>query len=312
MMTAGSDILVTVAVLTFRRPDDLAAVLPLLVEQAVEAEGDGRRVEVLVVDNDAAGSARPVVERLAFDQVRYVVEETPGISAARNRALAEAGGAFLVFIDDDERPHPGWLTQLLDTQARTCAAAVVGPVVSDFDGELDPWVRAGGFFERRRLATGTPITVAATNNLLLDLSVIRSTGVRFDGQFGLTGGSDTLFTRQLTGAGHLMVWCDEAVVTDHVPGPRMSRDWVVRRSFRYGNGASRVDLVLARSASGRGLARLRAAARGLPRLTVGLSRWLLGRLVRSVTHEARGLRTAARGAGMMAGAFGVVYAEYRR
>jgi succinoglycan biosynthesis protein ExoM len=312
MMHAGPDTLVTIAVLTFRRPDDLAEVLPLLVEQATENDRDGRRVDVLVVDNDAAAAGRPVVERLGNERVRYVVETTPGISAARNRALAEARGSFLVFIDDDERPHPGWLGHLLDTQARTSAAAVVGAVVSDFDGELDPWVRAGGFFERRRLATGTPITVAATNNLLLDLAVVRSTGVRFDGGFGLTGGSDTLFTRQLTDAGQLMVWCDEAVVTDRVPAPRMSRGWVVRRSFRYGNTASRVALVLAPSGPGRLRARVRAVAQGLPRLTVGVLRWLLGILLRSAAHEARGVRTAARGAGILAGAVGVVYAEYSR
>ncbi|SDF26963.1 Glycosyl transferase family 2 [Blastococcus aurantiacus] len=311
-MTAGPEILVTIAVLTFRRPDDLAELLPLLLAQAAENEGAGRRVDVLVVDNDAAAGGRPVVAALGDERIRYVVEETPGISAARNRALEEAGGAFLVFIDDDERPHPGWLARLLETQARTSAAAVVGAVVSDFDGDLDPWVGAGGFFERRRLATGTPITVAATNNLLLDLAVVRSTGVRFDGGFGLTGGSDTLFTRQLTDTGALMVWCDEAVVTDRVPAPRMSRDWVVRRSFRYGNTAARVALVLAPTGPGRLAARLKATAQGLPRVAVGLGRWLLGATLRSSTHEARGARTAARGAGMLAGAVGVVYAEYRR
>jgi hypothetical protein len=200
----------------------------------------------------------------------------------------------------------------MDTQARTGAAAVVGAVVSDFEGDLDPWVRAGGFFERRRLVTNTPITVAATNNLLLDLAVVRATGLRFDADFGLTGGSDTLFTRQLTGAGHLMVWCDEAVVTDHVPASRMSRDWVVRRSFRYGNSAVRVALVLAPSGPGRAWARLRGIAQGLPRLVLGAFRWLVGTLGRSGVHQARGLRTAARGAGMMAAALGLAYAEYRR
>jgi hypothetical protein len=185
-------------------------------------------------------------------------------------------------------------------------------VVSDFEGDLDPWIRAGGFFERRRLVTGAPITVAATNNLLLDLAVVRATGLRFDAGFGITGGSDTLFTRQLTGAGHLMVWCDEAVVTDRVPASRMSREWVVRRSFRYGNGAIRVALVLAPSCLGRARVRLHGIAHGLPRLAVGTCRWLLGTVGGSAAHQARGLRTAARGAGMMLATVGLAYAEYRR
>ena len=120
-----------------------------------------------------------------------------------------------------------------------------GAVVSAFDGELDPWIEAGGFFRRRRLTTGTPIDVAATNNLLLDVARVRAAAV--DPEFGITGGSDTLFTRSLAASGAPMVWCNEAVVTDCVPVARMSRQWVLRRAFRSGNSAIRVDLVLAGS-----------------------------------------------------------------
>jgi glycosyltransferase involved in cell wall biosynthesis len=245
--------------------------------------------------------------------VRYVAEAEPGIASARNRALDEAGGSrLLAFIDDDERPHSGWLLRLLEARASTGAAAVAGAVVSEFDGPLDPWVRAGDFFRRRRPPTGTVITVAATNNLLLDLAVVRRHGLRFDGGFGLTGGSDTLFTRQLTAAGGLMVWCDEAVVTDRVPAARMTRDWVLRRAFRSGNSGSRVEMTLATSGWGRTLVRWNAARRGLPRCIGGGAQWAVGRACGRAQLQARGLRTAARGCGMLAGAFGVVYAEYRR
>ena len=311
------DEVVTIGVLTFRRPGDLAAVLPLLLDQAAGQTEPGRRVEVLVVDNDPDASAAPVVDALRADtrgaDLRYVVEPTPGIAAARNRVLDEAAGSrLLVFVDDDERPHPGWLGALLDTAARTGAAAVAGAVVSDFVEQPGPWVQAGDFFRRRRLATGAAITVAATNNLLLDVAAVRAAGARFDPAFGLTGGSDSLFTRQLSAAGYLLVWCDEAVVTDSVPASRVTRRWVLRRAFRSGNSAGRVDVVLASGAGGRLRARTTAVARGLPRLAAGLARWALGHVLRSPAHQARGLRTAARGAGMVTGAVGVVYAEYRR
>jgi succinoglycan biosynthesis protein ExoM len=303
----------TIGLLTFRRPDDLRAALPMLIDQADEVSSADRHVSVLVVDNDPAGSGRAVVEEMASPVVRYVVEPTPGIAAARNRVLDEAGDAtFLVFIDDDERPHPGWLRLLLETQARTGAAVVAGAVVSEFSGPLDRWISAGGFFQRRRLPTGTPIDVAATNNLLLDMAAVRATGVRFDPAFGLSGGSDTLFTRQLGAAGYPMVWCDEAVVTDHVPVARMSRQWVLRRSFRMGNSVTRVDLVLSPTPWSRTTARCRALVRGLPRIGGGVARWLVGGLTGRVDRRAGGLRTAARGAGMLIGAFGVVYREYTR
>ncbi len=310
--TAAPRDLLTIGLLTFRRPDDLAVVLPLLLDQAASLEHPDLAVDVLVVDNDAGGSGRPVVEALGSARVRYAVEPTPGIAAARNRVLDEAAHSrFLVFIDDDERPHPGWLQALVETQQRGAAVAVAGAVVSDFAHEPEPWIDAGDFFRRRRLPTGTRIAVAATNNLLLDMRAVQAAGLRFDAAFGLTGGSDTLFTRRL-GATGPMLWCDEAVVTDHVPASRLTRRWVLQRAFRSGNSASRVDLVMASGAAGRLSARVRGLGRGTPRLGGGLARWALGHLLRSPQHRARGLRTAARGAGMIGGAAGIVYSEYRR
>jgi succinoglycan biosynthesis protein ExoM len=312
-VTATPPLTVTIGVLTFRRPADLAALLPLLAEQAGAAEAAGYRVEVLVVDNDPEGSGRPVVAQARLPLVRYVLEPEPGIAAARNRVLAEVRDRdVLVFIDDDERPHGDWLGPLLRTQRRTGAVAVAGAVVSAFSGPVDPWLAEGGFFLRRRLPTGTTIDVAATNNLLLDLRQLRPTGLRFDAGFGTSGGEDTLFTRSLSARGLSLVWCDEAVVTDVVPVDRATRSWVLRRAFSSGNSVSRVGLALAGSPVDRLRVRLGATGRGLPRLAGGLGRWALGAVTGSVRHRARGLRTAARGAGMLAGAAGHVYQEYSR
>ncbi|MCZ2810479.1 glycosyltransferase [Modestobacter sp. VKM Ac-2979] len=312
-MSTAAPRTVTIGVLTFRRPADLAALLPMLAEQVARAAATGHRAEVLVVDNDPAGSGRAVVAAAGCPVVRYVLEPEPGIAAARNRVLAESHDRdVLVFIDDDERPRDDWLAQLLGTHRRTGAAAVAGAVVSDFSGPVDPWLVEGGFFVRRRLPTGTPIDVAATNNLLLDLRQLRPTGLRFDVAFGASGGEDTLFTRGIAQRGLTMVWCDEAVVTDVVPVDRATRSWVLRRAFSSGNSVSRVHLALAGSAAARLRVRLSCTGRGLPRLTAGLGRWALGAVTGSVRHRARGLRTAARGAGMVAGAAGHVYQEYGR
>ena len=185
---------VVIAVLTYRRPAELAALLPELTRQAL-----GRpAVRVLVIDNDPAASGASVVSSLKSDAVRYVHEPRPGIAAARNRALDEATSYdLLIFIDDDEWPNPTWLESMLEVHDRTASAAVVGPVISEYAAEPDPWIKAGRFFDRRRLPSGTLIDVAATNNLLLDLRQVRAFGLRFDEAFGLSGGSDTLFTREL-------------------------------------------------------------------------------------------------------------------
>ncbi|WP_375477158.1 glycosyltransferase family 2 protein [uncultured Jatrophihabitans sp.] len=303
---------VVVAVLTYRRPNDLAALLPELRKQVDDVVGRCR-ASVLVVDNDAVGSASGIVAGAADPGVRYVVEPTPGIAAARNRALDEAADAdILVFIDDDELPSEHWLANLLDTAQRTGASAVAGAVASEFDGELEPWLAAGEFFRRRRLPTGTPIDVAATNNLLLDLRVVRRLGLRFDLALGLTGGEDTLFTRTLHAHGERMAWCNEALVTDRVPRARMTRTWVLARAFSSGNARTEVALRLARGPQARLAAYADALRAGLPRLVGGGLRFVLGLALRSHRHQAKGLRTAYRGAGMLAGVVGHRFEEYAR
>ena len=59
--------------------------------------------------------------------IRYVHEAEPGIVAARNRALDEASGDVLVFIDDDEIALPGWPNGLLETSAEDRCGTGGGP-----------------------------------------------------------------------------------------------------------------------------------------------------------------------------------------
>ncbi|MEI7057875.1 glycosyltransferase family 2 protein [Nocardioides sp. CCNWLW239] len=294
--------------LTYRRPEGLAEAIGMLRTQLDQVPG----ARLLVVDNDERPTASDAVAEAAGGdvRVRYVHEPTPGIAAARNRALDEAGPeAVVVFIDDDEQPSESWLPTLLACQQETGAAAVVGPVVSRVDGELDPWIAAGGFFVRLRHPTGTVVTTAATNNLLLDMRQVGR--LRFDLGFGLSGGSDTVFTRTLSATGARIVWCDEAPVHDLVPADRATREWVRARAARIGNSDSRAQVYLA-PARLRPVARLRATARSLVRVLGGSARIVLGRLTGSQTHHARGTRTLLRGVGMLRGAWGSYVVEYAR
>lgn len=309
--------LVRIAVLTYQRPQDIEQVLPRLINQARSAQGAGWRCDIVVVDNDPAGSAQNYVTQAAVGEAGVVVtyehEPVPGISAARNRALDAAKDYdLLVFIDDDERPTPQWLVLMLETYARHRSAAVVGPVVSQFEVQPDAWVRAGRFFDRRRLPSGTEVSVAATNNLLLDLHQVRAHALRFDPEFGLSGGGDTLFTRELHRRGGKMIWCDEAVVIDVVPPGRATRSWVLRRALRAGTGESATSLRLTETRSSRLAKQLQLSARGAVRIAGGGCRLAFGVLTGSLTHQARGLRTMTRGAGLLSGVWGYQYREYQR
>ena len=81
--------------------------------------------EVIVVDNRPAGAA-PV----QLPGVRVIRETRPGISAARNRGLAEATGDVVAFTDDDVEVDVRWLRALGDRFTESPElAAVTGLVV---------------------------------------------------------------------------------------------------------------------------------------------------------------------------------------
>ena len=93
---------VTVAICTRQRPDELRRALHSVVHQADE---------VLVVDN---GPTEPRTAEVAreFPGVRYTAEPVPGLDFARNRALREASGDIVAFLDDDAVAAPGWARAL--------------------------------------------------------------------------------------------------------------------------------------------------------------------------------------------------------
>ena len=315
--TENTRLHVRIAVLTYKRPEDIAAALPRLTAQAASVTAGSVYADVVVVDNDPEGGAADYVREFAATSdvaVRYENEVTPGISAARNRALDTADGVdLLVFIDDDERPSERWLALMLETYLEhDRPAAVVGSVISEYQVEPDSFIQAGRFFDRRRLPSGTPVDVAATNNLLLDMHQLRAMDLRFDMEFGISGGGDTMFTRTLRKNGGVMIWCDEAEVIDVVPVSRSNRDWVLRKAFRIGSLSSVTSLKLADTTADRVKLRLAQTGRGAVRVAGGAARVLVGVATRSEAHRARGQRTVARGAGMVSGAWGYVYSEYKR
>jgi GT2 family glycosyltransferase len=79
---------------------------------------------LLVVDGNPDLLARA---QDAFPHVRAVPNiHAQGISGARNTGIAEAKGSVVAFLDDDARPEPDWVEQLLTPYADAAVMAVGG------------------------------------------------------------------------------------------------------------------------------------------------------------------------------------------
>jgi len=95
--------------------------------------------EYLVVDNGSTDGTLAEIEAIAAgdDRVRVLHEPRPGSGAARNRALAEARGTFVAFVDADDVWLPTKLeqqvAQLQALPARYCGV-FCRSVTTDEDG----------------------------------------------------------------------------------------------------------------------------------------------------------------------------------
>jgi succinoglycan biosynthesis protein ExoM len=300
---------VDVCVVSYRRPRGLLRLLSGL--QQLRLPEPAPDLRVVVVDNDPERSARPVCQEaqvwLRFPLV-YALEKRRGIPQARNAALALAleRADAVAFLDDDEEPEPDWLAQLLRVQQETGADAVAGPVVPVFEESPPAWIERGRLFEPSRFATGTRLSSAFTNNVLVRARALAAMDALFDERLALTGGSDDEFFRRFAAAGHSIVWADEAPVHEWVPATRARLGWLLRRQLRVGTCAVLVE---------RGLRRpprppWRLLAQGLWCVAKGGLLALLA-LPRGRGPAAAELRVAAFGAGLLAGLCGLVVEEYR-
>lgn len=128
----------TVAICTRNRAPVLARALDALSVMDAPAHTGW---EILVVDNASTDDTQAVLadfrQRLP---VRPVVEAEIGLSSARNRAVAEARGEYILWIDDDAVVDTGWLTAYLaafDTWPD--AALFGGPIDVAFDAPTPAW-----------------------------------------------------------------------------------------------------------------------------------------------------------------------------
>jgi glycosyltransferase involved in cell wall biosynthesis len=230
---------ISIALCTYRRP----ALLRRLVSELETQQTQGLfTYDIVIVDNDADGSARATVGELARASalaISYDIEPEQNIALARNRAVANAGGDLIAFIDDDESACPDWLLRLYSTLREYRVDGVLGPVKPRFAVSPPKWVVKGRIFERPECGpTGARLhwTNTRTGNVLIRRAVFDAVEGPFRQEFG-SGGEDRDFFRRATEAGFVFVACEEAAVDEIVPAERMRVSFQLRRALLRGKAS---------------------------------------------------------------------------
>lgn len=127
---AATPPLVSIVILTLLGPTHLHDCLLSL--RALTYPADRR--EVIVVDNASAVSPAAVVAECYPGAQVLRTATNLGFAAGNNVGARAANGEYVVFLNDDTRVHPNWLSALVDTAERR-GAVCAGSRVLSWDGE---------------------------------------------------------------------------------------------------------------------------------------------------------------------------------
>jgi succinoglycan biosynthesis protein ExoM len=229
---------VLIAIPTFRRPDGLRNVLQAI--EKLETEAD---IRVLVADNEGQAAGSAVVAELE-PTYRFPLAVIPvperGLTHVRNAMIEFArtidGLDYILMVDDDERPSPGWAAALIAMQKKTGCDVVGGPTVPVFSSEAPDWARRCHLFTSGDFPDGVIDMTWGTCNVLLHRRVMEiSPGKLFDPLFNAWGGEDVDAFMRLKSLGCRFAWAERAVVSDDIPAHRTTLKWISRRAFRIGS-----------------------------------------------------------------------------
>jgi succinoglycan biosynthesis protein ExoM len=224
---------VDICICTYRR-ESLAQSLVSIADQTGL---DGRKVRVIVADNDEHPTAESSIRRMGEAVgLTLVYRHAPArnISIARNACLDAASADWIACIDDDEVAGSRWLACMLAEAEQGGWDAVLGPVKAVYPPDAPGWMRSGDFHSTRPVVLNGSIETGYSGNALMRRALIERAGLRFDPRFGRTGGEDVDFFYRLRDAGGRIGFAPDAWVEEPVSDARARLGWLVVRTFRSG------------------------------------------------------------------------------
>ena len=232
---------IAICVCAFKRPHLLSRLLYDLGRQKTESLFE---YSITIVDNDILQSSKEVVaefRKTSSLSITYDVEPEQNIALARNRALANATGDFIAFIDDDELPEEDWLLALWKACKEYGADGVLGPVKPVFAVAPPGWALKAGIFDRpnsQDYQSGLVLhwSQTGTGNALIQRRVLEEVEGPFRREFA-SGGEDIDFFHRAMNLGKAFVWCAEAVTYETIPVERTRISFQLKRALLRGKGS---------------------------------------------------------------------------
>jgi glycosyltransferase involved in cell wall biosynthesis len=247
---------VSVVICTYNRAESLRRTLVALQSQRV---APGLSWELVLVDNNSNDRTREVVEAFKAGSdipTVSVFEGRQGKSFALNTGLDAASGELLAFTDDDCRPEPTWIQDVVDCVQRWGADALGGRILPDWSKQPPSWLAADRHLwtsiamlddrEVRRVELGPWQREHGFRVWGANMAVRRS-GFDVVGGFDHRSGprglkkyshEDIELVKKLIEAGKVVMYDPTPTVHHWVSPERMRKGFYRWHSFYYGEGSA--------------------------------------------------------------------------
>ncbi len=194
--------------------------------QALDRHTSGNNYEVIVVDNNSTDGTPDFLSGVAGHLKIIRNQKNEGFTVACNQGARAAQGNYIVFLNNDTEPQPGWLDALIETMERDASIGLAGSKLIYPDGRLQ---EAGGIVfndgsgwnygrfddpEHPRYNYVREVDYVSGASLLIRHTLLEELGY-FDELYSPGYYEDTDLCFQARAAGYKVVYCPFSRVIHH-------------------------------------------------------------------------------------------------
>ncbi|MEM2440510.1 MAG: glycosyltransferase [Candidatus Bathyarchaeia archaeon] len=219
-----------------------AAKIKDLLDSLMQVDYDKDKLEIIVVDGRSTDGTQEIVSKYP---VKLVVEEKPGVNAARNAGIKNSTGKIIAFTDHDCVVPRDWVKKIVENLQLSDVGCVGGRILrynNEFlaryaDESIIPVLR---IFKKKTLLDklSSPVYYPVGCNFAVKREAVEKTGF-FDERFEY-GFDELEFAERVCEKGYKILLTPEITVKHK---HRSSLSELLKQAFRYGQGGGLVPKI---------------------------------------------------------------------